>query len=73
MNKRTFIKDFSGIIRGSIDTDTKTGDQVAKNFAGKILGYYEKKRDITKSFSGTILAQGNILSSLILDDTRKGN
>lgn len=73
MNKRIFIKDFYGVIKGTIDTDSKTGNQVAKNFSGVILGFYEKDRNITKSFSGKILAEGNILTSLILEDSNKGN
>lgn len=73
MSKRMFIKDFYGRIKGSIDIDQKTGNQTAKNFSGVILGFYDKKRNITKAFSGKILAEGNILSSLILEDTNKGN
>ena len=67
MNDRTFIKDFYGKILGTVEYDSKTGDGVARNFYGVILGYYNKKFNQTKDFYGRILAQGDLLSSLIND------
>ena len=34
------IRDFYGKILGYIETDSVTGNKVATNFLGKILGYY---------------------------------
>lgn len=68
MKTRRDIKDWSGVIMGSIDTDPKTGDQTAVNFYGRILGYYYANRGRTVEFSGRILADGNILSALIAED-----
>jgi len=71
MKTRRDIKAWNGQIMGSILRDPKTGDEEARSFFGKILGYYNANRDVTTAFSGRILAQGNILSSLITEEFNK--
>lgn len=66
------IKDFYGVILGYIWTDKQTKNERATDFYGKILGFYDAKLDQTKKFTGEIIARGNILSSLIIENsTRK--
>ena len=60
------IKEFSGKILGTIRDEGS--ELVARNFSGKILGYYKKSSGTTTDFSGRILAYGNILSALIWQD-----
>lgn len=35
----------------------------------KILGYYDEKKDVTYDYFGKPLSSGNILSSLIMEET----
>ena len=65
------IKDFYGVILGYIWTDKKTGNERATDFYGRILGFYDAKQNITKEFSGRIIARENILTSLIIDNSKK--
>ena len=71
MEKSRPIKDFTGKILGYIWTDTETKNERATDFTGKILGFYDAKFDITKTFTGKILTKGNILASLVMENTRK--
>ena len=58
-----YIRDFHGRIIGSIETNgTK---QIARDFYLKILGTYDSRDDLTRDFSGRILARGNSLAGLI--------
>ena len=65
------IKDLHGKILGYIWTDSKTKNQKATDFYGRILGFYDVKTDTTKAFSGKILSKGNILASLIMENINK--
>ena len=59
MMKREFIKDWKGIVLGSIDTDTRTGDKTVKDFYGRVLGKYIKNQNVTKDFYGRLVGQGD--------------
>ncbi len=72
-NKKTPIKDFYNVIMGYIEVDPATGDEIATDFYGKILGYYDKKLNITRDFYKKILARGNVLSGLIYNNYNKKN
>ena len=65
------IRDFYGKILGYIETDSVTGNKVATNFLGKILGYYYKKTNTTTNFLGKILGRGDLTSGLIYSESQK--
>ena len=57
------IKTFSGKVVGYIEDN---GSKLtAKDFYGRVLGYYNKSQNTTTDFHGRILAYGNILAALI--------
>lgn len=62
MEKQT-IKDFSGRIIGTIETDS-SGNKTVKEFSGRILGYYKKSIDATTNFTGRIIARGDATGML---------
>lgn len=63
-----YIREFSGKILGTIETQPN-GDQIARGFPSqKILGYYRKAYDHTTDFFGRIIAKGNAVSSLIYNN-----
>lgn len=65
--EKTYIKKFSGLIVGIVETDSN-GDKTVKDFSsGKILGYYKKSRDVTTDFYGKILAYGDITGIFFKD------
>ena len=65
MMKREKIKNWRGKIIGFIDEDTKTGDKVARDFYGRIVGRYTKRLNLTKDFYGRQVARGDRLLMLI--------
>ena len=65
MIQRDKIKDWKGRIIGFIDTDTVTGDKVARDFYGKILGKYNKRLNITTDFYGKLVSKGDRAMMLI--------
>lgn len=58
------IRDFGGRIIARIET-MPNGDKVVRDFAGKILGKYDKRFNVTRNFSGMIVARGECLGLLI--------
>lgn len=62
------VKNWQGRILGSIDTDTTTGDKIAKDFYGRILGKYDKRSDTTRDFYGRVIAKGDRVAMLIKDE-----
>lgn len=52
------VREFSGKIIGWIETDNN-GNKTIRDFTGKILGRYDKKFDVTRTFTGTIIARGD--------------
>ncbi|MGI6710435.1 MAG: hypothetical protein ACOX4W_03210 [Bacilli bacterium] len=69
MAERQVIRDFYNKILGYIED--KGNYLVARNFYNKILGYYYKNRNVTTDFYNRVLANGNILASLIMNDANK--
>ena len=64
ITKKSAIKDFAGKIIGYVAEDDK-GNQRCTTFAGKVLGYYDSKRDATVLYNGRIVSRGNSVSSLL--------
>jgi hypothetical protein len=71
MTSKTFIRDFYGIIIGSIEEDVGKHEQIARDFYGRILGTYDTKLNVTRDFYGRIVAQGNMLTGLIYEAKAK--
>ena len=57
VDKQTIRKP-NGTILGYIETDQE-GNQTARDFSGKILGYYDKRSDLTRDFYGRVTTYGN--------------
>ena len=58
------IREFNGKIRGYIETEGN-GNQIARDFYGRIVGKYDANEDVTRDFYGRILTRGNTVVSLI--------
>lgn len=58
------IKDWRGKIIGFIDID-ENGNKTVRDFYRKILGYYDKKQDVTRDFYKRIIAKGDLSSMLL--------
>ena len=65
MMERQTIKDWSGKVIGTIETDTATGNKRIKDFYGKVLGTYDKRLNLTKDFYGRVVAQGDQSSMML--------
>lgn len=61
---RVILRDAVGKIIGYIDTEA-TGEQLAKNAAGKYLGKYDPRTNLTYDKFGKILYTGNMVQVLI--------
>ena len=60
---KEFVRDFYGRILGSLEDQ---GDRIiARDFPGRILGYYYKNENWTKDFYGRILSDGDTTAALI--------
>ena len=64
MSLGTPVRDFSGKIIAWYDHQSN-GDILVREFSGKILGKYDKAMDVTREFSGRIVAKGNAIGMLI--------
>lgn len=64
MTQEQTIRDFYGRILGFIETDAQ-GNKVARDFYRRIVGRYDKNRDVTTDFYGRVVAKGDIVASLI--------
>ena len=58
------IREPSGKIVGYIETD-KDGNQQARDFSGKILGYYDKRTNMTRHFYGRPKTRGNTVMGFL--------
>ena len=58
---------------GYIETDTETGNKVGMDFYKRIVGYYNKKLDVTMDFYKRIVGRGDILASLISEANNKSD
>ena len=65
MLKKEKVRDWTGRIIGFIETDTITGNKIAKDFYGRMLGRYVKKFNTTQDFHGRLVAQGDATMGLI--------
>ena len=60
---REFVRDFYGHIMGSLEDQ---GDKIiARDFPGRILGYYYKSENRTRDFYGRIVSDGDTTAALI--------
>lgn len=69
MMDRQPVKTFDGRVIGWIDTDTITGDQTGRDFYQRIVGYYDKKYNVTRDFYKRIKYRGNMLAALIQEES----
>ena len=58
------IHNFYGQPIGTIRIESN-GDKQARDFYGRILGYYRKDRNVTTDFYGRILYRGDMVASLL--------
>ena len=58
------VKDWSGRVLGFVETDKK-GNQIVKNFGGKVLARYNAEKDWTTDYAGKLLSRGNTAISYI--------
>ena len=58
------VRDFGGKIIAWYDRQSN-GDIVVRAFSGSILGRYDKAMNVTRDFSGMIVARGNAIGMLI--------
>lgn len=71
MKKTTRLTDFYKRTIGYIEEDTVTGDAVAKDFYGRVVGRYIKNLNTTRDFYGRTVGTGNLLSSLVYEAEKK--
>ena len=64
MAQKEAIKDWQGKILGFIETDS-SGNQILRDFYGKILGRYNASLNITQDFYGRQVGKGNIIMTLL--------
>ena len=64
------LKDFQSRIIGYIDTKPN-GDQIGYDYYNRIVGYYEKRTNLTKDYSRRIVGRGNLLSALVYQQGEK--
>lgn len=64
------IKDYYGRILGFVET-SPNGDKIGYDFYKRVVGYYEKKANLTKDFYRRIVGRGDILVSLIMSANNK--
>lgn len=70
MTQTQTLKDFNGRVIGYIETDSRTGNKLGRDFYRKVVGSYDKRLNLTKDFYGRIVGRGDLLSSLIADAER---
>ena len=60
---RELVKDFYGHIMESLEDQ---GDKIiARDFPGRILGYYYKSENKTRDFYGRVISDGDTTAALI--------
>ena len=63
-NQPAPIHDRAGVVVGTIE-NLPNGDQVLRNTANEIRGYYDNEADATRDANKSIVAKGNKLRSMI--------
>lgn len=66
------IKAWDGWILGFIK-ELPSGDMIATDQTGRIVGRYKKNFDMTTTDTGVFVCKGNNLSMMIPPDSRKGS
>lgn len=61
---RTPLKDTKGSIIGTLELKSN-GVNVLRDTKGRLIGIYNPKTNKTHSHTGTIVGQGNVLTSLL--------
>lgn len=64
------IKDASGLKIGSIEKDSQ-GNEVVKDFYGRVVARYNKSTNQTRDFYGRLIAWGNVASGVLIKDIIK--
>ena len=64
--ERMTIKQFGGLVVGYIDIESN-GDKTVKDFNLRILGYYDRSRDVTTDFYKRIIAYGDVTGIFFKD------
>lgn len=59
-----YIRDAYGRVYGTIN-HLSNGDKEARDYYGKIMGYYKKSQDVTTDFYGKILGRGDFVVAFI--------
>ena len=59
------IKDYSGRIIGTIETDSR-GNKTVRDYCGRILGTYDRSSNYTKDYCGRILYYGDMAAALLV-------
>ncbi len=68
---RELVRDFYGHIMGSLEDQ---GDRIiARDFPGRIVGYYYKSRDVTTDFYGRVVSNGDTTAALIAKADAENN
>lgn len=67
MIQKERIKDWTGKVIGFIETDTVTGNKIARDFYGRIQGRYNKRLNITQDFYGRTVYKGDQVAMMISD------
>lgn len=62
--KISTIKDFYGKKLGTIEEEPN-GNQICRNFYGKVVARYDKQSNKTTDFYGRVVAFGNVVVSYI--------
>lgn len=58
------IKDWQGKVLGFVETESN-GNKTLRDFYGRILGKYDKGRDVTCDFYGRQVGKGDLLMTLL--------
>lgn len=67
---KVVLKDWHGQEIGTLETTHDNnprydGNIVARDFYGRIVGYYKKQRNVTTDFYGRLVGNGDLTASLV--------
>ncbi len=68
MVEKEKIKDYRGVVVGTIETDTNNGNKVLRNAHSVIVGRYNAADNITRDARGRIAYRGDQLVLLLKDN-----
>jgi hypothetical protein len=64
MSKTEIIRNFSGKVVGTLEY-FDSGDAIARDFYGKVVGRYTKVDNRTRDFYGKVVSTGNTLAQFL--------